>query len=203
MTRGSTGPGSPPVPKLSIPEICVIRLGGIDQPIPVRDRGDDVHAVPVVPEQRSHYLPSIGGESISRNHPFTALVSSEWGRFGCVDLFKRAKMLGAFSRSMTAPPFVAPEKGGRMTPEIHYSESPYCVKIETATGQSITVPIAVLTSKQLEAFLQTEFKRLAQEAGVTGARVHVERAMAADYDNVIHEVAACLRSAQPRAQQMK
>lgn len=85
-----------------------------------------------------------------------------------------------------------------MTPDTQYSESPYCVKIEMATGQSITVPIAVLTSKQLETFLQTEFKRLAQAAGVTGARVHVERAMAADYDHVIREVEACLRSAQPR-----
>ena len=84
-----------------------------------------------------------------------------------------------------------------MTPDTRYSESPYCVKIEMATGQSITVPIAVLTSKQLEAFLQTEFKRLAQQAGVTGARVHVERAMAADYDHVIREVEACLRSVKP------
>lgn len=90
-----------------------------------------------------------------------------------------------------------------MTPDIRYSESPYCVKIETATGQSTTVPIAVLTSKQLEAFLQTEFQRLAQEAGVQGARVHVERAMAADYDNVIREVEACLRSAKPKPAQLK
>ena len=90
-----------------------------------------------------------------------------------------------------------------MTPDTQYSESPYCVKIETATGQSSTVPIAILTSKQLEAFLQTEFKRLAQEAGVKGARVHVERAMAADYDHVIREVEACLRSAKPKSSQLK
>ena len=82
-----------------------------------------------------------------------------------------------------------------MTPETQQSESPYCVKIETATGRSTTVPIAVLTPKQLEDFLQIEFKRLAQEAGSMGARVHVERAVAADYDQVIREVAACLRSA--------
>jgi hypothetical protein len=82
-----------------------------------------------------------------------------------------------------------------MTPDTQHSESPYCVKIETATGQSATVPIAFLTPKQLEVFLQTEFKRLAQEAGVKGARVHVERAMAADYEHVIHEVEACLQSA--------
>ena len=82
-----------------------------------------------------------------------------------------------------------------MTPDPQHSESPYCVKIETATGQTATVPIAFLTPKHLEAFLQTEFKRLAQEAGVKGARVHVERAMAADYDHVIREVEAFLRSA--------
>jgi hypothetical protein len=82
-----------------------------------------------------------------------------------------------------------------MTPETQPSESPYSVKIETATGRSTTVPIAVLTPKQLEDFLQIEFKRLAQKAGAKGARVHVERAVAADYDQVIREVSACLRSA--------
>jgi hypothetical protein len=81
-----------------------------------------------------------------------------------------------------------------MTPETQQSESPYCVKVETATGRSTTVPIAVLTPKQLQDFLQIEFKKLAQEAGVKGARVHVERAVAADYEQVIREVAACLRS---------
>ena len=85
-----------------------------------------------------------------------------------------------------------------MTPETHAPESPYCVKIETATGQSSTVPIAFLTPKQLEAFLQTEFKRLAEEAGVKGARIHVERATAADYEQVLREVSACLRSATKR-----
>jgi hypothetical protein len=82
-----------------------------------------------------------------------------------------------------------------MTREAQQSESPYSVKIETATGRSTTVPIVVLTPKQLEDFLQIEFKKLAQEAGVKGARVHVERAVAADYEQVIREVAACLRSA--------
>jgi hypothetical protein len=82
-----------------------------------------------------------------------------------------------------------------MSPETQQSESPYCVKIETATGRSATVPIVVLTPKQLEDFLQIEFKRLAQEAGVQGARVQVERAVAADYEQVVREVAACLRSA--------
>jgi hypothetical protein len=86
-----------------------------------------------------------------------------------------------------------------MTSEVQPSESPYCVRIETGTGQSSTVPIAFLTSKQLEVFLQTEFKRLAQEAGVKGARIHVERAIAADYEQVLREVAACLSSAKARA----
>jgi len=82
-----------------------------------------------------------------------------------------------------------------MTPETQQSESPYSVKIETETGRSTTVPIAFLTPKQLEVFLQVDFKRLAQEAGVKGVRVHVEHAAAADYEQVIREVAACLRSA--------
>jgi hypothetical protein len=81
-----------------------------------------------------------------------------------------------------------------MTPETQQSESPYSVKIETAAGKSTTVPIVILTPKQLEDFLQIEFKKLAQEAGVKGARIHVERAVAADYEQVIREVAACLRS---------
>jgi hypothetical protein len=82
-----------------------------------------------------------------------------------------------------------------MTLETQQFESPYCIKIETATGRSTTVPIALLTPKQLEDFLQIEFKKLVQEAGVKGAHVHVERAVAADYEQVIREVAACLRSA--------
>jgi hypothetical protein len=86
-----------------------------------------------------------------------------------------------------------------MTPDTPQYESPYCVKIETGTGQSSTVPIAVLTPKQLEVFLQTEFKRLAQEAGVKGARIHVERAIAADYEQVLREVSECLLSARKRA----
>ena len=95
--------------------------------------------------------------------------------------------------------FVTPEKGCCMNPEIQQFESPYCLRIETDTGKSSTVPIAVLTPKQLEVFLQSEFKRLAQEAGVKGARIHVERATAADYEQVLREVAACLSSAKTRA----
>src|SRR6266478_3407479 len=105
----------------------------------------------------------------------------------------RAKML----RSLPAT-FVAHKGVCRMNPETQQSESPYCVKIETETGKSATVPIAVLTPKQLEVFLQSEFKRLAQEAGVKGARIHVERATAADYEQVLREVTACLSSAKAR-----
>jgi hypothetical protein len=86
-----------------------------------------------------------------------------------------------------------------MTSETQQSESPYSIKIETAMGRSTTVPIAVLTPEQLKDFLQIDFKRVAQEAGVKGARVHVERAVAADYEQVIQEVATCLRSAKTSA----
>ena len=86
-----------------------------------------------------------------------------------------------------------------MNPETQQHESPYSVKIETETGQSATVPIAILTPKQLEVFLATEFKRLAQEAGVKGVRIHVERAIAADFEQVLREVTACLSSAKARA----
>lgn len=95
--------------------------------------------------------------------------------------------------------FVAKKGRKRLTPEMQQFESPYCVKVETGSGPSATIQIAVLTPKQLEVFLQTEFKRLAQEAGVKGARLHVERAVAADYEQVLREVSACLRSATKRA----
>jgi hypothetical protein len=39
--------------------------------------------------------------------------------------------------------------------------------------------LAASTPKQLEIFLQLEFKRFAQEAGVKGAPIRVERAIAA------------------------
>ena len=81
-----------------------------------------------------------------------------------------------------------------MAPEAEQPEYPYSVKIESPTGQSATVSIAFLTPKQVENILQFEFKRLAQEAGVKGARIHVERATTADYQRVVHEVTACLRS---------
>ena len=86
-----------------------------------------------------------------------------------------------------------------MTPETQQPEHPYSVKIETPTGQSATVPIAFLTPKQVEDFLQFDFKRLAQEAGVKGARIYVERAVTADYEKVLDEVTACLRTAAVKA----
>jgi hypothetical protein len=82
-----------------------------------------------------------------------------------------------------------------MTRETQEPEYPYSLKIETPTGQSATVSIAFLTPKQVEDFLQHEFKRLAQETGVRGARIHVERAKTADYEKVILQVTECLRSA--------
>jgi hypothetical protein len=86
-----------------------------------------------------------------------------------------------------------------MTPETQQAEYPYSVKIETSTGQSATVAIAFLTPKQVENFFQFDFKRLAQEAGVKGARIYVERAMTADYEKVLDEVTACLRTVTVKA----
>ena len=82
-----------------------------------------------------------------------------------------------------------------MTLQAQGAEYPYLVKIETATGQSAHVPIAFLTSKEIENFLQFDFKRLVQEAGMSGARVHVERAACADYEKVLHDISMCLRTA--------
>ncbi|HZU21482.1 MAG TPA: hypothetical protein VE998_01540 [Terriglobales bacterium] len=74
-------------------------------------------------------------------------------------------------------------------------EFAYCVKIETTAGQSANVPVAFLTSEQLKRFLETDFKRLVEGAGMNGARVHVERAITADYEKVLGEISACLRKA--------
>jgi hypothetical protein len=81
-----------------------------------------------------------------------------------------------------------------MSTEAQQPEYPYFVKIETSAGQSANVPIAFLTRQQVENFLQFDFKRLVQEAGIKGARIHVERATTADYDKVLGEITACLRS---------
>jgi hypothetical protein len=82
-----------------------------------------------------------------------------------------------------------------MSPEVQTIEYPYTLKIETPTGQSVTVPIAFLTRDEVTSFLQSDFQRLAQEAGMRGSRVHVEQATTADYNNVLEDVAACLRRA--------
>ncbi len=81
-----------------------------------------------------------------------------------------------------------------MTPETPQAEYPYSVTIETSTGPAVNVPLASLTPKQVENFLQFDFKRLVQEAGVKGARIQVERAMAADYEKVLSDIAAYLRT---------
>jgi hypothetical protein len=82
-----------------------------------------------------------------------------------------------------------------MTLETQQLEYPYFVKIETSTGKSTTVPIAFMTPQQIETFLQTDFKQLVEETGLHGVRISVERATTADYQAVLREVAACLRSA--------
>lgn len=75
---------------------------------------------------------------------------------------------------------------------------PYSVKIETATGRCTNVPITLLTPRQA-AEVRVEFKRLAQDAGVKGARIAVRRITADDYGKVIREAKACLRDAMPKA----
>jgi hypothetical protein len=89
-----------------------------------------------------------------------------------------------------------------MAPEEHRPEYRYSVKIETPTGPSAIIPVAFLTSAEVQDFLQIRFKRLTQEAGIKGSRIHVERAKdwgigvererAADYEKVVSDVAACL-----------
>jgi hypothetical protein len=79
-------------------------------------------------------------------------------------------------------------------------EYAYCVQIETRTGESAVISPALLTQKQVKHFVQFEFKRLSQEAGIRGSRIHVEQVAAvdckgaADYNKVISDVAARLRS---------
>lgn len=82
-----------------------------------------------------------------------------------------------------------------MSSEAQKIEFPFTLKIETSTGQSVTVPIAFLTREQVGKLLQSDFKRLAEEAGVKGSRVHVEQAVTANYDSVLQEVSAHLRRA--------
>jgi hypothetical protein len=75
---------------------------------------------------------------------------------------------------------------------------PYSVKINTTTGTDAILPIALLTAKQAEE-IQVEFKKIARDAGVRGARLSVQRLAVDDYDKVLHEAKACLRKAVPKA----
>jgi hypothetical protein len=84
------------------------------------------------------------------------------------------------------------EEVRRMNRSAQQPEYAYSVKIETST-QSANIPIAFMTRQQLENFLQIDFKRLVERAGISGARIYVERANTADYEKVLGEIAACLR----------
>lgn len=75
---------------------------------------------------------------------------------------------------------------------------PYSVKINTESGTDATLPITLLTPKQAEE-LQVEFKKIARDAGVRGARISVRRLAVDDYDKVLHEAKACVRKAMPKA----
>ena len=85
-----------------------------------------------------------------------------------------------------------------MTPKTQQPLHPYSVKIETPTGKPATLPLTLLTPKQAEE-AQVEFKRLAHEAGIKGARINVQRVVADDYEKVISEAKACLRTAMAKA----
>ena len=85
-----------------------------------------------------------------------------------------------------------------MTPKTQQPLHPYSVKIETPTGKSAMLPVTLLTPKQAEE-VQVEFKRLAHEAGIKGARINVQRVVADDFEKVISEAKACLRTAMPKA----
>ena len=85
-----------------------------------------------------------------------------------------------------------------MIPKTRQLLHPYSVKIETPTGKSATLPVTLLTPKQAED-VQAEFKRLAHEAGVKGARINVQRVIADDYEKVVREAKARLRYATAKA----
>jgi len=84
---------------------------------------------------------------------------------------------------------------GARTPEPLF---PYSVKISTAVGAHVTLPITQLTPKQAQE-LQVEFKKIARDAGVRSARISVQRLAIDNYDKVLHEAKACLRKAMPKA----
>jgi len=85
-----------------------------------------------------------------------------------------------------------------MAPKTRQLLQPYSVKIETATGKSTTLPLTLLRPKQAEE-VQVEFKRLAHDANIKGARINVQRVTADDYEKVIQEAKACLRNAMSKA----
>ena len=72
-------------------------------------------------------------------------------------------------------------------------EYAYSVKIETPSGEEADVPIAFMTREQLENFLQFDFKKLVQDAGIKGARIHIERANTVDYEKALGEIESRLR----------
>lgn len=82
-----------------------------------------------------------------------------------------------------------------MIPEKQQVRYAYALKIETPSGQSVTIPMAFLTREQISDFLHSDFNRLAQEAGIKGARIELQHAETTDYVAVLEEVAACLRRA--------
>ena len=84
-----------------------------------------------------------------------------------------------------------------MMPEAKHVEYPFTVTVETENGESV-VPVASLTREQVAQLLQHDFKRLAQEAGVNGARVHIQPAPTANYEDVLEGVAAGLRGSTMR-----
>jgi hypothetical protein len=82
------------------------------------------------------------------------------------------------------------------TPQAEY---PYVLRIETSNGHSTNLPIAFLTPKQIETFLQSDFQQLVRDAGMKGVQIHVERAVAADYEKILSEVAEYVRTAAVKA----
>jgi hypothetical protein len=108
--------------------------------------------------------------------------------------------LQALAASLAAEAEVFPPRSSfqwrcRVSAETLQAEYPYVLKIETSTGRFTDLPIAFLTAKQIESFLQSDFQRLVREAGIKGVRIHVERAVSADYEKILGDVAAYVRTA--------
>jgi hypothetical protein len=86
-----------------------------------------------------------------------------------------------------------------MTLEAQQAECPLAVTVETSAGQSVIVPFASLTREQVATFLQVDFKRLVQQVGLKGARVHVQHAQTVGYNKLLEETEAYLRRAAIKA----